>query len=133
MVPLNKGVVASTMSRKAKLVALLSGTQTALVTLFSVFLLNVDGKIAAISMLLGGFVGIVSGLFLAIKVFSGGVIPTSTFLQRYYSGHMLKLVLITVMLVLIYKFIEVDALTLIIGLCVTQIVYLLILPFIKRL
>ena len=118
---------------KAKLLTLLCSIQVGLLTLFSVLFWCTKGHLAAISMLLGGFVGISAGIFLAIKVFSSGVIPTTTFLRRYYSGHMLKLVLIAVMLVLIFKLMKVDALFLILGLCVSQMVYLIILPLVKRL
>ncbi len=121
------------MGKKARLVAILCGIQVGLVIVFSSLLWCVKGEFAAISLLLGGFVGVLAGLFLAVKVFSVGVVPTTTFLRRYYSGHMLKLMLIAVMLVLIFKFIEVDALFLIMGLCISQVVYLIILPFVKRL
>ena len=117
------------MGKKAELVALISGTQIGFVLLAGAIIWGVNGFLAAISLLLGGAVGILSGLIMAAKVFQGGVIPTSVFLRRYYSGHFTKLLFVVVALAVTFKYTALDAFWVICGLIITQIIYLMILPF----
>lgn len=120
------------MGKKAGLVALISGTQIGCIFVFGFILWGVLSKAAALSLILGGLVGVLAGLYMAVKVFAGGVKSTPVFLARYYSGHMLKLLIVAIMLPVIFLYTDAEALWVMCGLCITQIIYLIILPFIKR-
>ncbi len=120
------------MNTKAKFVIQLCLTQLIMIILFALLLWGLKSGLEAKSVLLGGSIGLVANLFVAIKVFTKGVMPSETFMRLYYSGSMTKLVFIAAMIALTLTYIIVEPLWLIIGLSVSQIIYLIIWPFLKR-